>query len=68
MEKQIWIGILNQLNSDDIPSNISIFYTNKDVRMPYDPSFVDVKALLCEKIQIIIDNLPDEPTETEPTE
>ena len=63
MEKQIWIGILNQLNSEDIPSNISILYTNKDIRMPYDPSFVEVKELLCEKIQAIIDSLPDEPIE-----
>jgi hypothetical protein len=63
MEKQIWIGILNQLNSGDIPLNISILYTNKDVRMPYDSSFVEVKELLCEKIQAIIDNMPDEPTE-----
>ena len=63
MDKQIWIGILNQLNGEDIPSNISILYTNKDIRMPYDPSFVEVKELLCEKIQAIIDNMPDEPTE-----
>ena len=61
MEKQIWIGILNQLNSDDIPSNISILYTNKDIRMSYDSSFVDVKKILCEKIQAIIDSMPDEP-------
>jgi hypothetical protein len=66
--KQIWQGILDQLNSGELVKSISILYEKSDVRMPYDPSFVDVKALLCEKIQIIINNLPDEPTETEPTE
>jgi hypothetical protein len=60
--KQIWIGLLDQLNSGDRPSNISILYSSADVKMPYDPSFAEVKDLLCEKIQIIIDNLPDEPT------
>jgi|688.fasta_scaffold232922_2 hypothetical protein len=64
--KQIWIGILNQLNSGDIPSSISILYSSADIKMPYDPSFAGVKDLLCEKIQIIINNLPDEPNE--PTE
>jgi hypothetical protein len=61
--KQIWTGILNQLNSGDTIKNISYLYVNKDVRMPYDSSFNEVKTLLCEKIQIIIDNLPDEITE-----
>jgi hypothetical protein len=67
MEKQIWIGILNQLNSEEVAKNISILYTNKDVRMPYHPSFIEVKNLLCEKIEAIIYNMPDEPTD-DPTE
>jgi hypothetical protein len=58
--KQIWIGILNQLKSNEIPTSISFLYTAADTKMPYDPSFEEVKTLLCEKIQIIIDNLPDE--------
>jgi hypothetical protein len=61
--KQIWQGILDQLNSGEPVNNISILYEKSDVRMPYDPSFADVKTLLCEKIQIIINNLPDETTE-----
>jgi hypothetical protein len=61
--KQIWIGILNGLNSGESVKTISILYEKMDVRMPYDPSFVEVKELLCEKIQAIIDNMPDEPTE-----
>jgi hypothetical protein len=72
MEKQIWIGILNQLNSSDVVKSISVLYNNKDVRMPYDPSFVEVKNLLVEKIEAIIASMPDDPTEdtteTEPTE
>jgi hypothetical protein len=63
MEKQIWIGILNQLNSEEVGKNISILYTNKDVRMPYHPSFAEVKNLLVEKIEAIIASLPDDPTE-----
>ena len=61
--KQIWQGILDQLNSGEPVKNISVLYENCDVRMPYDPSFADVNTLLCEKIQIIINNLPDETTE-----
>ena len=61
--KQIWQGILDQLNSSEPVKSISILYENCDVRMPYDPSFVEVKTLLCEKIQAIIDSIPDETTE-----
>ncbi len=61
--KQIWIGILNELNSGKPVKTISVLYDKVDVRMPYDPSFVEVKNLLVEKIQAIIDSLPDEPTE-----
>jgi hypothetical protein len=63
--KQIWIGILNQLNSGEEVKNISILYAQSDVRMPYDPSFAEVKNLLCEKIQIIINSLPDEQESSE---
>jgi len=70
--KQIWIGILNGLNSGESVKTISILYEKMDVRMPYDPSFAEVKNLLVEKIEAIIASLPDdpteEPTETEPTE
>lgn len=58
--KQIWIGILNQLKSSETPININFLYTTADTKMPYDDSFEEVKTLLCKKIQIIIDNLPDE--------
>jgi hypothetical protein len=69
--KQIWIGILNGLNSGESVKTISILYEKMDVRMPYDTSFAEVKNLLVEKIEAIIDNMPDdateETTETEPT-
>jgi hypothetical protein len=61
--KQIWIGILNGLNSGKPVKTISVLYDKVDVRMPYDPSFTEVKNLLVEKIEAIIASLPDDPIE-----